>query len=179
MIHIMGDLETLGTKPGCAVIQIGAVKFNATAITDKFNVAIGVASNTSNGLALDGGTVEWWFDPERDAARKVWWGMPKVTLFEACAGFAEWVEETPEDERGSFWGNGASFDSPILQHACKVVGVEWPFSYRQDECFRTMKLRCPQIERPEFIGTPHVAVDDAESQAVHLQMICGQLGIRL
>lgn len=178
MIHIMGDLETFGTGNNALPVSLGAVKFDGDRIIERFHVGIDPVDAERFGLKIDAGTIMWWFDAERDEARKQWLALPKVDLIAALDGFATWVEETPKADRGSFWGNGATFDNIILCSAYAAAGLTYPFYFTRDACYRTMKNLAPDIELVR-VGTHPNAADDAESQAVHLQDICRARGIVL
>jgi len=178
MIHVMGDLETLATTPNALIMSIGAVKFDADKIIDRFHVGVELKDAQRYGLEIDADTVMWWMDPEREAARKALVEVGRVDLWSALDGFAMWVAQTPLDEQGDMWGNGATFDNVILKNAYTKVGLDYPFSYKQDACYRTMSRRLPEL-KVDRIGVHHSPVDDAETQAVHLQAICRQLGVEL
>ena len=166
--HVMGDIETLGPS---LIISIGAVKFNQDAVLDKFHVGVDPVDAERYGLKLDASTAwNYWAHPDRDAARKRLYELPKVDLFAALDGFALWCHETPVDERGSLWGNGATFDNVKLKDAYDAVGLGYPFHYRQDECYRTLKKeQDPASElAPKREGVHHHALDDALFQTYHL-----------
>jgi hypothetical protein len=176
----MGDIETLSTRNNALIVTIGAVKFDADNVLDRFTIGIDpVDAQRRYGRDIDAKTViDFWFDPKRDAARVELLATPKIDMFSALQGFADWCAETALDDRGSLWGKGATFDNVLLKDAFDAAGLEFPFGYRQNECYRTFANRCPEVEF-EPIGTAHVAVADAESQAVHLQRICKHLGVAL
>ncbi len=177
--HVMADVETLSTADNAIILSIGGVLFDAETIVDKFHVGIDPVDAERFGLKIDAATAwNYWADPARDAARKQLFDLPKVDLYAALDGFALWVSGTPTSERGSLWGNGATFDNVLIKNAYAAAGIESPFSYRQQECYRTFKNRFPDIAYHQ-IGVAHDALDDAESQAVHLQAICKAAGIKL
>lgn len=177
--HVMADIETLGLADDCLILSIGGVLFDGDTILDKFHVGIDPVDAERYGLKIDAATAwNYWADPKRDEARKRLFELGKVDLFAAMDGFKMWVEQTPTSERGSLWGKGATFDNVRIKNAYKAIQLESPFSYRQDECYRTLANRCPAIPYTQ-IGVVHDALDDAESQAVHLQAICKHLGIAL
>ena len=179
MIHTMLDIETLSLRHDALITEIGAVKFDADAIIDRFHVAIDIVDAQRHyGRHIDASTVLWWLGPKRDAARQEMLALPRIDMYNAIDGFAMFVNETPLDQRGSIWGKGSTFDNVLMKGACEAVGIEYPATYKQDECYRTLANRCPQVKY-EQIGTAHVSVADAESQAVHLQRICRHLGIAL
>lgn len=191
--HVMVDIETLGTGNNALPLSIGAVKFSKDAILGKFEVGIDPDDAQRYGRTITGGTVMWWFDPARDEARKHIFEMPKVDLSSALQGFADWCQMpvalgVPENEvplpdeavlkLGSLWGNGAIFDNVILESAATATHTDWPFDFRRNECYRTLKNRNPDVEFTRH-GVHHSAVDDALSQALHLQLICAARGFVL
>lgn len=176
--HIMVDIETLGKGNSCMLWSLGAVLFDGDNILDKFEVAIDVVDAERYGLKIDAPTVLYWFDETRNEARKQIMAMPPVDLFAALDGFAIWVQQTPTGERGSLWGKGSTFDNVRIKSAYEAVGLDYPFNYRQDECYRTMANRCPEVKFLPY-GTAHNHLDDAIAQTLHLQAICKHLGIVL
>lgn len=179
MHHVMLDIETLGvksTKP--VLLSIGAVKFDAENIIDRFHVGVDPVDCQRYGLDIDASTVWWWLSQSRAEAREALINLPRVDLLSALDGFSMWVAQTPRSELGSLWGKGATFDNVRLRSAFGAVHLEFPFSYKQDECYRTLANRCPDVEYAQ-IGTEHDGLADAESQAIHLQAICRQYAIAL
>ena len=189
--HVMADIETLGTDNNALPVVIGAVKFTKDEILDKFEVGVDPDDAQRYGRRITGSTVMWWFDPARDEARKRVFEMPKVDLSSALQGFADWcrlpvVLGTPEDavplddtlRLGSLWCNGAIFDNVILENAATATHTDWPFPFYRNECYRTMKNRAPEVMFTR-VGVHHSAVDDALSQALHLQRICAAKGFEL
>lgn len=178
-VHVMADIETLGLSINCVPLAIGGVKFDGEEIVDKFHVGIDPVDAERYGLKVDAATAwNYWADPKRNVARERLHALPKVDLFAALDGFAMWVNQTPTDERGSLWGKGATFDNVRIKAFYDAVGLDYPFSYRQDECYRTLANRCKDVEYAQ-VGVAHDALDDAMSQALHCQAICKQYGIKL
>ncbi len=177
--HVMIDIETWAKDSAKPLpLSIGAVKFDGVTIIDRFHVGIDPVDAQRYGLDIEAGTVNWWMDDDRQEARKQLATLGKVDLFSVLDGFQLWVNTTPTSERGSAWSNGSNFDLAKLKAIYQIVGIEWPFGYKQEECYRTMRNRYPSISFNR-IGVAHGALDDAESQAVHLQAICLAHGIAL
>lgn len=186
--HVMVDIETWGNGNDAMVVSIGAVKFDSSNILNKFHVGIDPVSAQRFGAKIDADTMLWWLDPERDAARQQWLELEKLDIVSALEGFRLWLADGNGDDPDSpahdygeplqLWGNGATFDNIIMRSAYRSIGEETPWPFWLDRCYRTMKNMCPGVKL-QRLGTHHNALDDAESQAVHLQQICAQLGVVL
>lgn len=174
--HVMVDLETMGTGNEAAIVSIGAVKFDpmGSGIDDAFYVGVSLDSSVAFGLKIDPGTVLWWMDKERDTARKALLASDFVDLPTALEGLAMWIGDGPVP----VWGNGATFDNVILRNAYNKVGLDCPWAFYNDRCYRTLKNLAPNIDRPE-LGTLHQALNDATVQAQHMQQIVKFLGLKL
>jgi exodeoxyribonuclease VIII len=168
----MVDLETLGTHPGCIVLSIGAVMFDATGVdTNTFYAEINQGSSERHGLRADMSTLNWWAVQGVEARdvliRTHEGGYP---LPEALLDFAVWL---PMDTL--VWGNGASFDNAILAQCYRAIGAEPPWKFGHDRCYRTLKSIGPYVPF-ERTGTFHNALDDAMSQAIHASTILKRMG---
>lgn len=170
--NIMLDLETMGTGPNSAIIAIGAVRFDTediirgdsnNGILDKFYEIVDLKSSTSLGLEIDPDTVMWWMKQSDNARGQ--FERDGIHLVKALCSFSEWVGDD-----AIIWGNGAAFDNVILANAYEKALHPQPWKFWNDRCYRTVKNLHPQIEM-ERVGTYHCAVDDAESQALHLMKI--------
>lgn len=171
-IHIMLDLETMGTKAGCPVVEIGAVVFTLEGgITASFFERIDIETCHLVGLKSDPATETWWEGQGRFAG-----GGDKFregqTLEDALRLFSTFVTKQADGDikRLSIWGNGADFDLPILRAAYTAVDSTEPWGHRSGRCYRTIKS-LPQyasIQEGAFEGLRHNALNDALHQAVHL-----------
>lgn len=167
MKAVMLDLETMGTKPGSAIVAIGAVLFDVEkrTIEKDFYASIALDSCMEHGLTCDPGTVLWWMrqgDAARSAIAEVA-GMPlRHALFEFATLFGEKSELT-------VWGNGSDFDNVLLTCAYERANIRLPWNPFNNRCYRTIK-NLPQHKTTKIVrvGTHHNALDDARSQALHL-----------
>jgi exodeoxyribonuclease VIII len=167
MLDIMIDLETMSTLPHAAITQIGAVEFDldSGAIGLTFQTHISLQSNADYARHIDADTVLWWMKQSDDA--RAAFALPSVSLAEALASFASWMSYRGETKELRVWGNGASFDNVILSSAYRSTGINMPWRYYNDRCYRTIKAMHPSVLM-ERTGTHHKALDDAISQAMHL-----------
>ena len=169
MNHIMLDLETLATSSNALILSIGAVKFDPMSdeISEKFHVGVDLGSLPLNsyGLDIEAATVLWWLDAQRAAGREALEAVPKTDLASALEGFGMWI-----GDNARVWGNGASFDNVILRNAYTKLGMDAPWRFWNDRCYRTFKNLAPRME-VRRVGAHHSALDDAVTQASHLQKL--------
>lgn len=180
-LHLMLDLETWSTRPHATIISIGACFFDPNAaepgVGEKFYVAINPAEPLHS-VHVDPETIMWWMSPERREALDAWLAESKVSMFDGLFGLSEWVREVAGDAPVCLWGNGAAFDNVLLATAFRVAGIEPFWTFWNDLCYRTIKRLAPDIKILRT-GTYHNALDDAVSQALHLQAILRKLELRV
>lgn len=178
MKHIMLDLETLDTASSAVVISIGAVAFDpeTNALGDKFYVEMteDTAAQQARGRTISGDTVRWWMQQDVQAKRvfsESIDGVDRANTSEALSRFSRFVAANGGRDV-ELWGNGADFDNIILGSLYDAFGLRKPWSYSRNRCYRTMKNIGIGPRRPLVReGTHHNALDDAITQAVHLQEI--------
>lgn len=170
MKPVMLDLETAGQGPDSAIIAIGAVQFDPAAgiVTERCYLPVDLASSVAAGGVIDPSTVTWWMR-QSDAARTEL-TRPAIQIGSALDAFAVWLARIGDPAKTEVWGNGAAFDNIILAGAYKRIGRAAPWPFWNDRCYRTVKSLFPAIKL-ERAGTHHNALDDAESQSLHLMQI--------
>jgi hypothetical protein len=113
-----------------------------------------------------------WWDKQSEAARLEAFGG-KLEVKNCLHHFANWYHSVtlgrkPENVR--LWGNGASFDEPILKEAYGRCGLanNYPIHYSSSGCYRTLIALYPELAKviPEDATlVAHRAIDDATRQA--------------
>lgn len=171
MRHIMLDLETMGTAPGSAIVQIGAVEFSIYKVGDPLLITVSLESCVAAGMRIDPSTVMWWMR-QSDAARQALL-TDSVPIREGLQSFADWVGK----EKVCIWGDGAAFDNALLASAYRACRIALPWHYSCDRCFRTMKNVFP-VERV-VSEIEHNAAADAVAQAKQMQKIVIKYAMRL
>lgn len=173
-MHIMIDIETLGTKPGSVILTVGAVAFDERGVHhDKAaHWAIDPASCTELGLVIDPATVKWWMK-QSDAARAAAFTPDAQrltrTLIELADVFVLWGGE-------QVWCHGATFDVPLLDAAYHAACAQAPWAFWNVRCTRTLyDLAGIEVDRSK--GTHHNALDDAINQAEAAVRAHQKLGI--
>lgn len=179
MNHIMLDLETLDTGSDAVVIGIGAVVFDPESqqLGDTFYVEMSddIDSQQRLGRTISGDTLTWWMG--QSAAAKAIFSQDgvspdvRITTYDALQKFQAFVDANGAGT-AEVWGNGANFDNVILRNLYASFGMVAPWKFYNDRCHRTVKDLAVKLHNPEFqarVGTHHNALDDAITQAVHLQ----------
>ncbi len=158
MTHVMIDLETLGTKAGCAIVSIGACVFGPRGIGENFYGVIDVESTT---LAIDGGTVKWWMG-QSEEARAVFGSRMGVPHVNGIHAFINWWKFIAKGT--SVWAAPAHFDVPILEAGIRAASCNPPWTHRDVRDAKTIYAIAGV--RPDMsVGTAHNALDDAIAQA--------------
>lgn len=180
MKHIMIDLETMGLGNRSALMAIGAVAMGERGeYRGGFYHAIDLQSSIDAGLRVDASTIIWWLQ-QSDDARAAVVASGAVPLRAALEEFSEWVAGLagPPEPTG-LWGNGAASDNVWLASAYAAVGMEPPWSYKADRCYRTFRKQHPDVPLSPMDGTAHNALHDARYQAAHMNRICVAKNITL
>ena len=165
---VMLDLETLGTRPGSIITSIGATKFDENGPYGKpFYERIDMQSCVDAGLLIDVDTVKWWLKQSDEARAEFQKSSEELSY--ALQAFTNWCGYP--DNVIELWGNGANFDNALLKAAYDLLGLEAPWKFWNDRCYRTLKAMYPHIKMPARVGTHHNALDDAISQVNHLILL--------
>lgn len=166
-MDIMVDLETLGRRPGCAILSIGAVHFTKEGLGEEFYTVVSTPSCEMHGLHTDEETLAWWAK-QATAARDVIAeaAASEVLLPEALSQFEIFLRTIGGKSAVRVWGNGSDFDNAILSVTYHAVGKPLPWEFWNNRCYRTLKGLRPAVKAPRA-GTYHNALDDAKTQAAH------------
>ena len=167
------DLETLSTRYDGAVLAIGAVAFNRDTgkVLNEFYTEIDINQSVRCGH-VDGSTVAWWlrqgevakamFTDDSEALKK------KIPLGTALHGFTNFVRSNCNFMVRA-WGNGATVDITLLEHAFVHggVGLTPPWNYKRIRDLRTLVDDAEVVGGVRVdlgigtVGTKHNALDDA------------------
>ena len=173
---IMLDIETLSTDANAVILSIGAVAFKGDKIISRFYVEIDIDSCLDKGMTVSGGTIRWWLEQSDDARRPHYEGGVKHDITQALAQFTRWVK-TYHVKGAGVWGNGSDFDNVIVTQAYERCKMPVPWLYNSNRCYKTIKKLYPDIKLGKRVGTHHNAVDDAETQALHLMEIAREANL--
>lgn len=164
-MHIMLDLETMGTRPNAPIVSIGAVAFDSTGESALFYRTVSLRSSVESGAVIDPNTVEWWLQ-QSDDARAALVGDITEPLEPCLRALGQFVATYGDDLVG-VWGNGAAFDNVIIHESCRRLGMAPLWEFWKDKCYRTVKGAYPKVPLSRT-GDHHNALDDARTQVAHL-----------
>ena len=167
------DLETLGTKAGCVITQIGLTAFDAEA-DDNYNtvstlIHVDPQSALDFGMHVSWSTIAWWLQ-QNETARVGMATAKGHRLDNAVNDTTEFVKTNCAD-RVRVWGNGATFDVTLLEAAYDLIKWPVPWQFRDVRDIRTIYglKPCANIERP-LATVEHDAMADAIAQAKLVQL---------
>lgn len=169
MKDVMIDLETLGTKPGCVILSIGAVPFDPYQqhlFQNEFKIDINIFDSLMQGLKIDQNTVEFW--QKQDIKARDAFVVCGDYLYYTLNKFTEWFNA---NELEKVWCQGATFDVPILQAAYEALGLQVPWKFWNVRDTRTAYDICDFDPRSVTrTGIYHNALDDARHQVKCVQV---------
>ena len=176
-MHVMLDLETMGTSGNSALISIGAYAFDFVhEFRADFHEGVDLVSCERLGLSVEADTVSWWLKQDPQAITSLV-ELPKIDIHEALKRFGHFlsmVNIITEGEPLYVWGNGIDFDNKILRNACEKAKITLPKFKDMD--FRTIKTMArqytfPDVESFRKDGVLHNALSDAKTQAEYLMEV--------
>jgi hypothetical protein len=176
MNDVMVDLETLDNTPTSVIVSIGAVRMNLDTLKleETFTRVVDPRSQPTSTVGAD--TVMWWFSQSQEARAAIF-DSYQFPIKEVLNNFNEFLHTKQNGERPTIWGNGANFDNVILRNAYRACGLEAPWPYWNDRCYRTARALLGDKTKAKSI-TAHNALADAKQQAEQLLEMLGALRAR-
>lgn len=124
------DIETLGTKPGAVILEIGAWCGGA-GLTLKID-----PDSHCGKVELD--TLQWWANVPDMAARHNAF-TTSVKRYELKDALLRLNEFIAQHNPNYFWGCSPDFDYKHLEHWCNLYDIEIPWKYHQLRDVRTIR----------------------------------------
>ncbi|CAB4129207.1 exonuclease [uncultured Caudovirales phage] len=167
-MDIMLDLESLGTRPDCAILTLGAVKFDPytpNAIGDSLYFRIDVDEQLALGREVQTDTLEWWSKQADDVREEALGEHDRISLesmYRQLNKFTVGVE--------NIWCQGPAFDIVILENIYRQMGWPTPWQFWQIRDSRTL-FGVHGDPREKGKAGLHNALEDCISQAQGVQQI--------
>lgn len=160
--HIMLDIETLGTRPGSAIVQIGAAGFDLDSgkVSAPFKVNVEPHENST----MDFSTVQWWMQQSEEARKSVFGGERDAPYGGLLALGNFIIANATHDFR--VWSKPSAFDVPLIEALYRQCHMNAPWPHWKTRCLRTF-IDAAQLTREEEVTPtlPHDAGEDAVAQA--------------
>ena len=170
----MVDLESLGTRPDCAILTIGAVKFDPYTVDsfgDTLYHRIDVDEQLALGRAVQEDTLTWWMNQAEDVREEALGTEGRVSLETMYRDLNRFLVGV-----GNIWCQGPAFDIVILENIYRQLGKPVPWQFWQIRDTRTIFDLGFDPDMPQ--GGKHDALQDAIRQAVGVQNIYAKLKIK-
>jgi exodeoxyribonuclease VIII len=182
----MIDLETMGTRPDSAMVQVAAVAFQPRSggrvwEAEAFNQYVDLDSCLAIGMLVERDTVAWWLGQSDDARLRLADGMhdDPTPLATVLSCLADWPKERMKvgwESVDGVWAKPTSFDLPILKTAYRRLGANVPWHYRSERDMRTALMLLGEGPPVSTGGVAHDALDDCVRQIAQLQSSLGFAG---
>lgn len=162
-LHMMVDLETLGTSPSSIILSIGAVTFVPASDFSYEDSIYRELNIRDQNRTIDTDTIKFWMAQETKPPMD---GI--CSLEEALADLTLFIETLRPKH---FWANGTDFDFSLLKNAYDQAGMSIPWGYNDIKDYRTMRKLFRHVPIFEQNPDAHNALSDAKYQAMHLSAI--------
>ena len=173
-MDVMLDLETLGTRPGCVILTLGAVKFDPYSLKEPgpgIYFRVDVDEQTALGREVQEDTLNWWISQADDIREEALGESDRVSLDTLYRDLNRFLVGA-----NNIWAQGPLFDFAILENLYRQMGWPTPWQYWQIRDSRTLfgVHGDPRIKGKAGL---HNALEDCVSQAVAVQQVYNKLGI--
>lgn len=169
-MHLMIDLETLGTNPNCVVTQIGWALFDPKAqdmITESGCFYLSPAEQIKRGRSVTWDTIAWWLGQNEHARNKMANSQTAESVTETLGNFINNFDWATIE---GVWGHGATFDITIMEDLLYDYAYKSPWKYNAVRDTRTLFALRSHDKLPKS-EMSHDAEEDAIVQAKHVQKI--------
>ena len=174
-MDVMLDIETLGTRPECVVVTLGAVKFNPYTLDDPgpgIYMRLDADEQLALGREVQDETMRWWLDQAEDVREEALGdGNDRIKLEEMYRQLNRFLVGVD-----SIWCQGPAFDIVILENIYRQMGWPTAWQFWQIRDSRTL-FGVHGDPREKNKAGLHNALEDCVSQAQGVQKIYYRLEI--
>ena len=170
----MIDLESLGTRPDCAILTLGAVKFDPytpNGFGETLYFRIDVDEQLELGREIQQDTLDWWAKQADDVREEALGEHDRISLESMYHQLNKFLVGV-----GNIWCQGPAFDIVILENIYRQKGWPTPWQFWQIRDSRTL-FGVHGDPREKGKAGLHNALEDSISQAQGVQEIYHRLKI--
>jgi hypothetical protein len=174
MADIMLDIETLGTRPGCVILTLGAVKFNPFSLDAPgpgLYVRPDVDEQIAKGREVQEDTMLWWMQQAEDVREEALGEDGRITVEEMYRQLNRFLVGS-----NNIWCQGPAFDMVIIENLYRQYGWPTPWQFWQIRDSRTLFGVHGDPRVKGKVGL-HNALEDCVSQATAVQQVYNKLGL--
>lgn len=173
-MDVMLDIETLGTRPGCVIVTLGAVKFDPYSVSEPgpgIYMRIDADEQIALGREVQEDTMRWWMNQAEDVREEALGEGGRVSLDAMYRDLNRFLVGV-----NNIWCQGPAFDIVILENLYRQMGWPTPWQFWQIRDSRTLfgVHGDPREKNKEGL---HNALEDCVSQAQGVQEIYHRLKI--
>ena len=163
----MIDMETLDTSPFCAILTIGAVRFDpkGSGVVERLELRPTLEDQTDiYNRRINEDTLRWWGEQSPEAQEEALGDRDRIPFKECMEKLYKFCWN-----RRAVWSNGAAFDVVVAETAFEQLGMRIPWAFYTVRDTRTLYEICGVKLKDGGHVTSHKAVEDAERQAIVVQ----------
>jgi hypothetical protein len=171
----MLDLETLGTRPGCVILTLGAVKFNPYSLDEPgpgIYMRINADEQIAAGREVQEDTLQWWLTQPEDVREEAIGEGDRVSVEEMYRQLNKFLVGV-----NNIWAQGPVFDIAILENIYRQYGWPTPWQFWQISDSRTL-FKTHGDPRVKGREGHHNALADCVYQAQGVQQIYHKLNVQ-
>jgi exodeoxyribonuclease VIII len=173
---VMLDLETMGFQHNAVVLTLGCVKFDPYTLQDPYDplyLRFNVDEQTGLGRVIDDSTMEWWAKQPQSAQDEAFGDDgDRISMDDVTKQLNKYLVGVDK-----IWAQGPLFDIDIMANFYKMIGKPVPWEYWQIRDSRTIS-DMGNYSAKTGNKDAHNALADAYSQAVGVQQIYRQCGVK-
>jgi hypothetical protein len=174
-MDVMLDLETLGTRPECVILTLGAVKFDPFTMNDPgpgLYIRPDVDEQIAKGREVQDDTMLWWLDQTEDVREEALGTEGRISVEEMYKQLNRFLVGV-----NTIWCQGPVFDIAILENLYRQYGWPTPWQFWQIADSRTAFKMHGDPRVKGKVGL-HNALEDCVSQATAIQQVYHNLGLK-
>jgi len=173
-MDVMLDLETLGTRPECVILTLGAVKFDPFSMKEPgpgLYVRPNVDEQIAKGREVQEDTMLWWMDQSEDVREEALGEEGRISVEQMYKELNRFLVGV-----NTIWCQGPVFDIAILENLYRQYGWPTPWQFWQISDSRTVFKMHGDPRVKGKVGL-HNALEDCVSQATAVQQVYKKLGL--
>ena len=173
--HAMIDLETLGTKPDCVILTLGAIKFDPFTNEEPHSglyQKLDIDEQDKLKRTQDESTIEWWGKQTQSVQEEAFSEEGRISLDQMTKEINKFLVGVDV-----VWAQGPAFDIVILENLYQQLGLPIPWNFWQIRDSRTLFSLLSKAPGKAIQQEAHNALADCYYQALSVQTAYKELNL--